>query len=393
MNILHFTPYFPPHIWWLETVAYEITKYLKEKWHRSTVLTYDIFDINKDYDKIYINNKKVWYIKEWVEVFLLPAFEVIPYFPFPKFWTRNYKDIMKYISNNKYNVVQTHTRFFLSSYIWWLYAKKRSIHRVHTEHWADYVRLKNKIYEKIAYIFDRIIWKRILKNASKVITISKQSYDFVYNEFGIKSKIIHRGIEDINLDNKLKINISKELWEKIILWFIWRITERKNVKNVVKSYYKLVEHDNKYLKETKLVIVWQWDQFDEVKKLDKNNIVIFTWWLPANQALTWQSCFDIHIHSSNKWWWLATTLIQAMQLWCYIVSTPYEWWAEVIKDWQNWTLVKGCSEVEIYEWLKEAILCVDNKKNIFSFKNLNFVKKEFSREKNIELYIQQYKLS
>jgi hypothetical protein len=38
-------------------------------------------------------------------------------------------------------IIQTHTRFFLSSFIGWLFAKYHKLKWIHIEHWSDYVKL------------------------------------------------------------------------------------------------------------------------------------------------------------------------------------------------------------------------------------------------------------
>ncbi len=174
-----FLPYFPPHKWGLETVAEEFSSFYVSKWYWEVVNV--VFSVWQETPPVFSklpphsrgiegevlikNNswKIIWYVKNWYKVYLLPAFDIIPNFPVPKFWKREFWEILKNINtslNSNLNntslaiplnlrewnkdekiIIQTHTRFFLSSFIGWLFAKYHKLKWIHIEHWSDYVKL------------------------------------------------------------------------------------------------------------------------------------------------------------------------------------------------------------------------------------------------------------
>ncbi|MBQ7074752.1 hypothetical protein IJM86_07070 [bacterium] len=48
---------------------------------------------------------------------VIPAFDIIPNYPVPKFWTKQYRNIIKKVKNRNPDVIQTHTRFFLATFM------------------------------------------------------------------------------------------------------------------------------------------------------------------------------------------------------------------------------------------------------------------------------------
>ncbi len=383
INIIQFMPYFPPHKWWVETVWQEIGKYwCKNNYWSFTNVIFDIWQLN--------NNN---YELDWYKVILLPSFDIIPNFPFPKFWNKQFWNVFKELkllinSSKQVNdnieqnyVVITHTRFFLSSYIWWLFSRKNKLKWLHIEHWSDYVKLWSKIKSKISYFYDRLIWKWIFKKCDKIIAISWACKNFILNEFITRDiDIIYRWLDN-SLDTNINtIDLKEKFPWKIIIWFVWRILKWKNVDSLINAYY-LLNDDIK--NKIQIVIVWDWEELINLKNIDKNNQIYFTWSKWFNEALLIQKQFDIHFHTSSPWWWLATTLLQAMYLWCFIIATPYEWANEVIDDSVNWILLENDFVESIKKWIEKWIENLD-KKNDYSIVNTKIISEKFNRNTSIE---------
>jgi len=391
INIIQFMPYFPPHKWWVETVWQEIANYWTEKgyWNFINVITEfeqeKILNNKIDMQPIIYESEVIWYTKDWYDVIVMPSLEIINNFPIYKFWTKKYKVINRYLKDeiwedkNNFRVI-THTRFFLTSLIWWIFAKKNKLKWIHIEHWSDYVKLSSKLKTKLSIIYDKIFWKWIFKKADKLLAISNACKEFINNEFIKRDvEIFYRGL-DLPEDLPQVENLKEKFPWKIIVWFIWRIMKWKNVDSLVKAYYQL---DNVLKDKIQVVIIWDWEDFDTLKQLDTKNRIYFTGWKPFNEALAYQKQFDIHTHTSSPWWWLATTLLQAMNYWCLIVATPNEWAKEVIENYINWFLLKNDSVEEIKKWLETALNNFD-KKQEFTRINKQIIQEKFSRNKQIE---------
>lgn len=379
MKVVQFLPYFPPHKWGLETVAEEFAKYFVcEKCWEAMNVTFWVWQ------EKWINE----YEKDWYKVLVMPAFDIIPNYPVPKFWTKNYWKVIKQVKKRNPDVIQTHTRFFLSTFLWWWYSRRWKKKWAHIEHWSDYIQVSNWFTNKIAYIYDRIIWKRVFKKANVIVPISNACKRFIEKEFWRKSDV-HVIYRWLDIPNKLPEveDLHKKYKDKIIVWFIWRLYKRKNVESLVKAYCEI----NKELQDKiQIVIVWDWEDMDYLKSLDKENKVYFTGGKPFLEALAYQKQFDIHYHTSNPWGWLATTLLQAMHFWCLIVATPNEWATDVLVDWDNAIVLKDSSLEEIKRGLEEWIELLW-KKDEWIKKNKEIIEKQFQWENNIKEFFNIYK--
>ena len=387
INIIQFLPYFPPHKGGLETVAEEIWKYWVKNnfWDFINIVTeFEQKKELKNNEKIIFEWEIIWYKKAWVEVLVCPSIELINNFPVYKFWDKKYKIIKKYIKNkiweNKNNFrIITHTRFFLTSLFWWIFARKNKIKWIHIEHWSDYVKLSNKFKSFIAFVYDKILWKWIFKKADKILAISEACKSFINREFLDREiEVFYRGLDIPEKLEKVE-NLKEKFKNKIIIWYLWRLYKWKNIETLIKAYYKL---DNALQDKVQIVIVWDGEDFERLENLDKDNKIYFTWWKTFKEALAYQKQFDIHFHTSSPWWWLATTLLQAMHFWNLIVATPNEWAKEVIENNKNWFLLKNDSIEEIKRWIK---LWVENlwKKEEFSIENKKIIEEKFKWKNNI----------
>jgi glycosyltransferase involved in cell wall biosynthesis len=385
INIIQFLPYYPPHKWWLETHALEWWNWWVKKWFWQVfniVTDFDQENIFKNSEKIVFEWIEIWYIKDWVENLVCPSFEIINNFPVYKIWSKQFKLILKYLKKKNISFVITRTRFFLTSLIWWLFARKNKIKWIHIEHWSDYVKLNSKFKNVIAKFYDKIIWKWIFKKADKLVWVSNACKKFIQNKFvDRKVEVIYRWVDLPIIDKK---NNLKNLFDwKIIIWFIWRLFKWKNVDSLINVFYDL---EKDLQNKIQIVIIWDGEDLENLKKLDKENKIYFTWWKNFKEAIELQSQFDIHFHTSSKWWWLATTLLQAMALWKFIISTPYEWADEVIKNCANWILLEDDSADELKKWLINWIELFENKKDEFALANKKIFWEKFSWEKNILKY-------
>jgi len=384
INIVQFLPYFPPHKWGLETHAKQFwEKYVENSfWNVINVIT-SFNQENKitDNNKIIFEWKTIWYKENGVENLIVPSFEIIPNFPMYKIWTKEFKSIEKYLKTKNIDIVITRTRFFLTSFIWWIFTKKNEIKWVHIEHGSDYVKLSSNFKNIIAKIYDKIIWKWIFKKVDLLVWVSNACKNFIQKEFVNRNvEVIYRwiNIKDVIEEENLK---EKFPW-KIIIWFVWRLYKWKNVEGLIKAYYEL---NNKTKEKIQIIIVWDGEDAEKLKKLDIENKMYFTWWKNFEKALWYQKQFDIHFHTSNPWWGLATTVLQAMYLWCFIVATPYEWANEIIENWKNWILLKYDSVEEIKRWIIEWINSL-NKKEEYAKINKKIIEEIFNWDKNIRKY-------
>ena len=392
MIILKFSPYFPPHKWWLESHIEERSQWwIKKKYGKVINITTPMWQENaiKEYPTISYKSKIIWYKKDWYEIVILDAFDLIPVFPFPKFRSKNFWITINYLKqsckwyNKKDIIVNTHTRFFLTSLLWWIFAKRYWFKRIHIEHWVDFVKLASKFKTTIAWIFDQTIGRRIFKNSNTTIGISWWCQRFV-NKFTKKQiPIIHRWM---NFTNMIKTNTkSKKTINQITLWFVWRLVKLKWLDLLISAF----DNIEKKIPNLKLEIIWDWDEKEKleemVSSLSLEKKIIFLGFKDrdfiANKFLP---NIDIIVNPSYQEW-LPTSVLEGLLSKCVVVATDV-WWTNEISNKEDLILVKPGNIKNLQRWLEYAIENYKQSKWL-SYKH---IKDHFNWNKNIKKYYEIY---
>lgn len=324
-RLIIFPGNFLPHVGGLETHVDEFCKYLSRDRRFNITIFVPKIGNAKTIEKIHTNVKVIRY----------PAFELIPNFPFPKFWKPKFWSLLSGAYKRDYDLVMTRTRFFSNSLLGLIFAKCRisRIKLIHVEHGSDFVHLESKIKTKFAYVYDKVIGRLLFVFADKTIVISDAVNDFVRKNF-VKSSdlpLIRRGVDfeiydGIGIDRKLKAKFNG----KIIMTFVGRLYKWKGVANSIHAYKTLP----KGLRDKSvLVIVGNGEDFDRLKHLCGryfDNGIYMLGKLDFKDAISVLKTTDIYVHSAYPGGGLSNSLLQAMKCGCSIVASPHEGAREVI---------------------------------------------------------------
>lgn len=381
MNILQFTPYFPPHKWWVETVAEEIADYWTKKWYWEVInITFDVGQESPHPQSLSLGGEGGIrsYHKKWYKVYLLPSFDIIPNFPVPKFWKKEFwkifKELKAYTSNNQNIRIISHTRFFLSSFIAWLFAKKNKIKWVHIEHGSDYVKLSSKIKSKISYIYDKIIWKWILKKADKVLAISEACKKFIVEEFVDREvDVFYRGMNFENIPN-----IFEKKWE-IQFVFIGRLVQLKWVSDLISAY-------KQWNDSQKLIIIWDGDEKENLKNMSHWYNITFLWFQNKEFIYNYLQENNCIVINPSYQEWMPTTVLEALMNSCPVIAT-HVWWTSEICNNADLQLFESGNINELSEKMDYVSYNYDNLK----WKSFDEIDEKFNREKNIEILFDKVK--
>lgn len=361
INLLQFSPYFPPHKWGVETVAEEIADYWTKKWYGEVITI--TFDVGQD--------KTNHYTQKWYQVFLLPSFDIIANFPVPKIWKREFwkvlKELKNYILQNQNTRIISHTRFFLSSFIAGLFARKNKIQWIHIEHGSDYVKLSSKIKSKISYIYDKIIWKWIFKKADKVLAISEACKNFIIQEFIEREvEVFYRWMSFDNIPEKIE-----KKWELQFV-FIWRLVKLKWVEDLIDAY-------KKWNFFQKLVIIWDWEEKKYLEEKSQWMNIEFLWFQKKDFIYNYlQENNCIFINPSYQEW-MPTTVLEALMNSCPVIASDV-WWTSEILNWKDLHLFKAGNIWKLIEKIQFSIKNYDSLK----WKSFSEIKWKFDRENNIQ---------
>lgn len=230
-KILIFSPYYESHIGGLESFVedlnIELIKNISDL--EITIVTSLIPD-----------NQDKLEIKEHLRVVRLPFFEIIDNFPVPKFWNKDFKKMYREVLDGDYNLIISHTRFFLTSLMACFLSKKKKTKWIHIEHGSDFVQTSNLFVKLVAWIYDQTLGRLVFKLADKIISVSEAVSNFVFCLSKRKSKVFYRGF---NFKEIIKIKPDKELtikyknYFKIV--FIGRLISGKGTADLIESLDKL----------------------------------------------------------------------------------------------------------------------------------------------------------
>ncbi len=227
-RVLTFCPYYLPHIGGLENYIDELNKYLSKNDFEVTVFTPCLPKGLNEEELKYKN----------VKIIRFPAWEIIKNYPLPCVWKKKYWDVKKKLYSVNYSWIISSTRFFITSVMAGIFAKKNKIKWLHIEHGSDFVKLNSKFESFLAKIFDYSFGKWILKKANKVVAVSVAAADFCKKIYPLRNyQVIYRGLDmgKIKDDQKIKNKYKN----KVIILFAGRLIDGKGVKDLINAVNKI----------------------------------------------------------------------------------------------------------------------------------------------------------
>jgi len=317
VNLIQFLPYFPPHTWGLEDVAEWISsEYMRAGYGKVLNVTFSVGQSKMEGSYETASGSRV---------ILLPAFDLVKNFPVPQIWSFGFWRAFREIWAFGGDIVQTHTRFFLSSFIGGIYAKLHRKKWVHVEHGSGYVVSEKKLVTFFSRVFDRTIWKWIFISADRVIAISEACKTFVLEEFiNREVTVIYRGISIPQIPRIPSVD------GKVRITFVGRLVYLKGVMFLLEALDQLVQSG---ITNFSCRIVGDGEMRAELEAYvfdhTLGNYVTFLGFQSKEAVLgTILPSTDIFVNPSLQEW-LPTTVIEALLSGCVVVATDVGGTAEI----------------------------------------------------------------
>ena len=358
IHLIQFLPYFSPHIWGVEKVWEEISW----KWThwKSLIISGNICQQWNVYKKNIDNGV----------VYFFPCIEIVDNFILPRLWTSKFwkvwgelkKEVWEDAENYR---VLTHTRFFLSSLMWGIFARRNDIRWIHLEHGSGYVKSWKKFIDMISYLFDRTIGKWIISKANTVLSISQSSKNFIEKEFKREwVQVFYRGIEIPK--------IQKEKTEEITFVYIGRLSRLKWVTDLVSSLKGIWN-------PWKLVIIGDGEERKNLEKQAEWWEIEFLWFKDRDFIMKFLSENKCILVNPSYQEWLPTTVIEGLATKNVVVATNV-WGTGEISSQEDLILFEPWNTEKLWEKLTFAY------KNFSELQRTSYkdIEKRFSREKSIE---------
>ncbi len=352
MKLVQFTPYYPPHIWWVETVTRDIHK----NWNywKSLVFTSDIGQTSKISDE---------------NIIFYPAVDLVHNFPLPKFWDKRFWNSLKLLKKEYSDDTKiiTHTRFFFSSFLWAFLAKKYKINHIHIEHGSAYVSSWKIIVDILSKIYDKILWKYCIKNADTVLGISNASAKFVQQQFWREDvKTWYRGINF----PKTETDVKKS--DEIISVYIWRLVALKQVGDFIEAY-------KNWTFSQKAIIIWEWVLGEVLKKQASGSDIEFLGHKNHSEIIKFLQTNRCILVNPSSQEWLPTTVIEWLMTKNIVIATDV-WGTSEISNKKDLQLYKSWNTGELEQYMKNMLGNYDE----YSSQSYKWIKSKFSMKSSIE---------
>lgn len=211
-RLLVFAGYFYPHIGGSEIAIYELCRRLVQKGYEIDVVT--------------CNTEKAPIIEklEGFSVYRLPSWNILNnMYPLPKPTLTTLKILLKLLKK-RHDLINTHTRFFITSFVGLIFAKVKRVPLLHKEHGAGHSPQLSKPIDLISRAYDHTLGALILKFAWKLIADSAGVRDFL-RHLGVKETakitVINDGV-DAELFCRRETNLRKSLnlGKAVIITFV-----------------------------------------------------------------------------------------------------------------------------------------------------------------------------
>lgn len=300
-------------------------------------------------------------------------------YPIPKINFRNFK-ILRNILNTEYLFVNTHTRFFMSSFLGFVISKLKTTKLIHTEHGVGPIIFDNYFVNLISSIYDRIIGKMIIRLADINIGISKASCKFLENMGAKNVYLVQNGVET-NLFKKKRNNLKENL--KIsddfkVITFTGRLIYAKGVQDLINCFFTLKTRGI----YAKLLIIGDGSYRNNLEELANNDKDILFLGL-REDIVDILNITDVLVNPSYSEG-LPTSILEAASVGVPIIATDVGGTKEIFIDEMGF-LIREKDKIMLLENLVKVLEFDDNQ--LSREIRRKYIKDNYDWEKIVDIYL------
>jgi glycosyltransferase involved in cell wall biosynthesis len=291
---------------------------------------------NKDVkvDVLCYNTDKAKSVEKYrgMTIYRVPCIQILPgQFSFPNY-IELIKMVRKLFKKNKYDLINSHTRFFETS--WWTpwVGKIYKTKSILTDHCSSHPVHESFLVNKISYIIDRYFVPSLIKPYDFITVTNKTTQKFL-STLGIKKTSVIYGGVNIKEFSKSKqtdtrtLSFSDKTFSKndVLITFVGRMIHSKGP-------HLLLDAVEEIVKKRKNVHVLMAGNGPEYQKLSKkaSNQIIFLGSLNKTQVAELLSKTDILVHPSLHHEGFPNVLLEAGASECAIIATDMGGTHEII---------------------------------------------------------------
>lgn len=224
MRILICAAFYRPHIGGYEKNVEIIAERLVKAGHEVDILTCNTNTAPSfDYEGR---------VKEAYLIHRVPCWNMLHgTYPVPK-WSPNLKRVFDY----KYDLVMTQTRFFVTSFIGYLIARREKIPLIAVERGTCHSVTANGLVRLLCRVYDHTVGTLIVRSAKVNVGVSTAAIGFISHIGGRNLRIIYNGIECDRGRTEIRKDESKE---RIII-YVGRLIYAKGVQDLILAFKLLL---------------------------------------------------------------------------------------------------------------------------------------------------------
>ena len=329
-RILIFAAYFYPHVGGYEKIVYELSRRLVQRGYEIDILTCNT-ERALSYEEL-----------DGIHIYRLPSWNALnSLYPIPKPCPTSFK-ILRGLLRKNYDVINTQTRFFITSFLGLIFAKLKRTPLVHTEHGARHSIVPNKVIDLISRAYDHSIGALIVKSARRNIGVSEAACEFLKHLGAANAQVIYNGIdtsifkrEDTNYRQKLGISN-----DAVIITFVGRLIYAKGMQDLISAFPRIKDT----APNAKLLIVGDGPYRAELEKLAHQtgcaSSILFLGQRNQDEVIDVLSATDIFVNPSYSEG-LGISVMEAASIGLPIIATDVGGTREIITTDKTGILVKA----------------------------------------------------
>jgi glycosyltransferase involved in cell wall biosynthesis len=344
-RILIFAAYFHPHVGGYEKIVYELSRRLVQKGYEIDILT--------------CNTERALAYEELddIHIYRLPCWNALnSVYPIPKPCPTSFRILRRLLRKN-YDVINTQTRFFITSFLGLIFAKLKRIPLVHTEHGARHSIVSNKVVDLIGRTYDHTIGSLIVKSARINIGVSEAACEFLKHLGATTIQLIHDGIDTTIFKKKEDTNYRQTLDisdAAVVITFVGRLIYAKGVQDLISAFSKIKDTTP----EVKLLIVGDGPYRAELEKLAQQtnyvSSILFLGQRNQDEVIDVLSATDIFVNPSYSEG-LGISVMEAASIGLPIIATDVGGTGEIIADYKTGILIKATNTSQLEQKLRELL--------------------------------------
>ena len=375
-RILIFAAYFHPHVGGYEKIVYELSRRLVQRGYELDILT--------------CNTERTLAYEEMdgIHIYRLPCWNALNgAYPIPKPCPTSFR-ILRRLLRRDYHVINTQTRFFITSFLGLVFAQLKRTPLVHTEHVTRHSIVPNKVVDLISRAYDHSIGALIVKSARRNTGVSGAVCEFLKHLGATNIQLVHNGIDTTVFKKREGANCRQKLGisnDAIVITFVGRLIYAKGVQDLITAFPAIKDT----AVATELLIVGDGPYRTTLENLAYQGTcgrdILFLGQKIHAELIDILSVTDVFVNPSYSEG-LPTSIMEAASIGLPIIATDVGGTGEIITDYKTGILIKAANRSQLEHKLRELLTDTELRKELGANARIS-VEQKFSWDKTIQDWI------